>query len=76
MLLVLAGHNGWVVHHMDVNSVLLNGVPGFAVVEKENKVLRLRKVLYCLKSLLLAKPARGQNLWSHATLQSWDKSSI
>jgi hypothetical protein len=48
MLLVLAGHNGWVVHHMDVNSVLLNGVPGFAVVEKENKVLRLRKVLYCL----------------------------
>ena len=46
-------------HHMDVKSAFLNGdlkeevyihqPPGFVILGKENKVLRLRKALYGLR---------------------------
>jgi hypothetical protein len=58
LLLALAAQEGWCVHHMDVKSVFLNGdlkeeiyvhqPPGFAIPDKEGKVLRLRKALYGL----------------------------
>jgi hypothetical protein len=58
LLLVLAAQEGWRVHHMDVKSAFLNGdlkeevyvhqPPGFAIPDKEGKVLRLRKALYGL----------------------------
>jgi hypothetical protein len=59
MLVALAAHSHWAVHHMDVKSVFLNGTikeelyvhrpPGFIVVGREGMVLRLRKVLYRLR---------------------------
>jgi hypothetical protein len=59
LLLVLAAQEGWCVHHMDVKSVFLNGdlkeevyvhqPPGFAIPDKEGKVLLLRKALYGLR---------------------------
>lgn len=59
LLLALATHNGWQVHHMDVKSAFLNGdlaeevyVHQPASNEKKNKeghVLRLRKALYGLR---------------------------
>jgi hypothetical protein len=59
LLLTLAAQEGWCVHHMDVKSAFLNGdlkeevyvhqPPGFAVPDKEGKVLRLRKALYGLR---------------------------
>jgi hypothetical protein len=58
VLLALAAHGGWEVHHMDVKSAFLNGdlsetvfvqqPPGF-IVGKGDKVLRLRKALYGLR---------------------------
>jgi hypothetical protein len=58
LLLALAAQEGWRVHHMDVKSAFLNGdlkeevymhqLPGFAIPDKEGKVLRLRKALYGL----------------------------
>jgi hypothetical protein len=52
LLLVLAAQEGWRLHHMDVKSAFLNGdlkeevyvhqPPGFAIPDKESKVLRLR----------------------------------
>jgi hypothetical protein len=58
MLVVLAMHEQWTVHHMDVKSAFLNGTlkeevyvwqpSGFIVAGSEEKVLRLRKVLYGL----------------------------
>jgi hypothetical protein len=58
MLVVLAMHERWTVHHMDVKSAFLNGTlkeevyvwqpSGFIVAGSEEKVLRLRKVLYGL----------------------------
>jgi hypothetical protein len=57
-LLALTAQEGWHVHHMDVKSAFLNGdlkeevyvhqPPGFAIPDKEGKVLRLRKALYGL----------------------------
>jgi hypothetical protein len=57
-LLALAAQEGWCVHHMDVKSAFLNGdlkeevyvhqPSGFAIPDKEGKVLRLRKTLYGL----------------------------
>jgi hypothetical protein len=55
-LLALAAQEGWRVHHMDVKSAFLNDEdlkeevyvhqpPGFAIPDKEGKVLRLRKAL-------------------------------
>ena len=55
LLLALAAQEGWRVHHMDVKSAFLNGdlkeevyvhqPPGFAIPDKEGKVLHLRKAL-------------------------------
>jgi hypothetical protein len=59
LLLALAAQEGWRVHYMDVKSAFLNGdlkeevyvhqSPGFAIPDKEGKVLRLRKALYGLR---------------------------
>jgi hypothetical protein len=59
LLLALAAQEGWRVHHMDVKSAFLNGdlkeevyvhqPPGFAIPDKEGKVLRLCKALYGLR---------------------------
>jgi hypothetical protein len=59
LLFALAAQEGWRVHHMDVKSVFLNGdlkeevyvhqPLGFAILDKEGKVLRLRKTLYGLR---------------------------
>jgi hypothetical protein len=59
LLFALAAQEGWRVHHMDVKSTFLNGdlkeevyvhqPLGFAIPDKEDKVLRLRKTLYGLR---------------------------
>ena len=59
LLLALAVQEGWRVHHMDVKSAFLNGdlkeevyvhqPLGFIILDKENKVLCLRKALYSLR---------------------------
>ncbi|XP_022681836.1 uncharacterized protein LOC111257069 [Setaria italica] len=59
LLFALAAREGWRVHHMDIKSAFLNGdlkeevyvhqPPGFVILGKEGKVLRLRKVLYGLQ---------------------------
>jgi hypothetical protein len=59
LLLALAAQEGWRVHHMDVKSAFLNGdlkeevyvhqPPGFAIPDKEGKMLHLRKTLYGLR---------------------------
>jgi hypothetical protein len=59
LVLTLAAQEGWRVHHMDVKSAFLNTdlkeevyvhqPPGFVIPGKENKVLHLRKALYCLR---------------------------
>lgn len=58
LLLALAAHEGWQVHHMDVKSAFLNGdlqevvyvqqPEGFISAGNEGKVLKLRKALYGL----------------------------
>jgi hypothetical protein len=58
LLIALVTHEGWEVHHMDINSVFLNDdlqeevyveqPLGFIVTSKEYKVLKLRKALYGL----------------------------
>ena len=58
VLLALAAHGGWQVHHMDVKSAFLNGdltetvyvqqPPGF-IIGKGDKVLKLKKALYGLR---------------------------
>jgi hypothetical protein len=59
VLLILAAHNNWPVHHMDVKSAFLNGdlgeevyvsqPPGFIKQGEEEKVYRLHKALYGLR---------------------------
>jgi hypothetical protein len=59
LLLALAAQEVWRVHHIDVKSAFLNGdlkeevyvhqPAGFAIPDKEGKVLRLRKALYGLR---------------------------
>jgi hypothetical protein len=59
LLLALAAQKGWQVHHMDVKSVFHNNdlkaevyvhqLPGFAILSKDGKVLRLCKALYSLR---------------------------
>lgn len=59
LLLALAAHDGWSVHHMDVKSAFLNGdleeevyvqqPPGFIDDKQGGAVLRLRKALYGLR---------------------------
>lgn len=58
LLIALATHEGWEVHHMDVKSAFLNGdlqeevyveqPVGFIVAGKEHQVLKLKKALYGL----------------------------
>jgi hypothetical protein len=58
MLMALAAHSRWVVHHKYVKSVFLNGTikeevyvhqpPGFVITGREGMVLHLRKALYGL----------------------------
>jgi hypothetical protein len=58
LLLALAAHEGWPVHHMDVKTTFLNGdlqkvvyvqqPPGFILQGQEHKVLQLHKALYGL----------------------------
>jgi hypothetical protein len=58
LLIALVMHKGWEVHHMDVKSVFLNDnvqeevcveqPMGFIVIDKKQKVLKLRKALYRL----------------------------
>jgi hypothetical protein len=59
VMLAMAAHHGWTVHHMDVKSAFLNGdlaeevyvqrPPGFVVDGQDRKVLRLHKALYGLR---------------------------
>jgi hypothetical protein len=59
LLVALAAHERWTVHHMDVKSSFLNGTlkeevyvpqpPGFIIADSEGKVLRLHKALYGLR---------------------------
>eukprot|EP00253_Pinus_taeda_P023983 PITA_23983 len=59
MLISLAAHKKWSIHHMDVKSSLLNGYleeevyveqpQGFEVEGKENNVYKLKKALYGLE---------------------------
>jgi hypothetical protein len=56
LLIALAAHEGWEVHHMDVKSAFLNDdlqeevyveqPTGFIIAGKEHKVLKLKKALY------------------------------
>jgi hypothetical protein len=58
LIITLAVHEGWEVHHMDIKSAFLNDdlqeevyveqPAGFVVVGKEHKVLKLKKTLYGL----------------------------
>jgi hypothetical protein len=75
LLIVLAAHEGWEVHHMDVKSTFLNDdlqeevyieqLAGFVVAGKEHKVLKLRKALYWLH-----QAARAWNMKLDDTLLS------
>jgi hypothetical protein len=59
MLLALAAHHGWPVHHMDVKTAFLNGElieevyvkqpPGYVLAGEERKVYRLHRALYGLR---------------------------
>jgi hypothetical protein len=59
VLLAVAAHEGWEVHHMDVKSAFLNGdlqeevyvaqPEGYVVQGAEHKVLKLKKALYGLR---------------------------
>jgi hypothetical protein len=59
MMVVLAVHEGWEVHQMDIKSAFLNGIikeevyvqqpPDFIIPGSKRKVLRLRKALYGLR---------------------------
>jgi hypothetical protein len=59
LILAIAAHRGWEVHHMDVKSAFLNGdleevvyvtqPPGFTSDGREHEVYRLHKALYGLR---------------------------
>uniref|UniRef100_A0A8R7UZY5 Reverse transcriptase Ty1/copia-type domain-containing protein n=1 Tax=Triticum urartu TaxID=4572 RepID=A0A8R7UZY5_TRIUA len=75
LLIALAAHMDWEIHHMDVKSAFLNGElkeevyvsqpPGFAVKGEENKVYKLHKALYGLH-----QAPRAWNAKLDATLQA------
>jgi hypothetical protein len=77
LLLPLAAQEGWCVHHMDVKSAFLNDdlkeevyvhqPLGFAIPDKEGKVLRLHKTLYGLR-----RAPRAWNAKLDSTLQRMD----
>jgi hypothetical protein len=68
VMLALAAHEYWEVHHMDVKSAFLNGMlkeevyvqqpSGFIIADTEHKVLRLHKALYGLRQALRAWNAK------------------
>jgi hypothetical protein len=59
VLLIVAAHHKWIVHHMDVKSAFLNGYlaeavyvrqpPVFTIEGQKHKVLKLHKALYGLR---------------------------
>jgi hypothetical protein len=59
VMIALAAHHGWPIHHMDVKTAFLNGElleevymeqpPGFVINGEESKVMRLQKALYGLR---------------------------
>jgi len=67
LVLAIAAHFGWGVHHMDIKSAFLNGElqeevyvhqpPGFVDGKHKNKVLRLHKGLYGLR--------QAPRAWNH-----------
>jgi hypothetical protein len=75
LLLALAAHEGWEIHHMDVKSAFLNGdleeevyvsqPDGFVTKGEEHKVLKLHKALYELR-----QAPRAWNLKLDKTLVS------
>jgi hypothetical protein len=75
VLLAVATHHSWEVHHLDVKSVFLNGdlteevyvsqPPGFVINGMEGKVLHLKKVLYGLR-----QAPRAWNTKLHSMLLS------
>jgi hypothetical protein len=87
LLLALAAQEGWHVHHMDVKSAFLNDdlkeevyvhqPPGFAIPDKEGKVLRLRKALYGLHQALRAWNAKlDSTLWRMGFEQSPHEAAV
>lgn len=68
LILALAAHGGWQVHHMDVKSAFLNGKlkeevyvsqpPGFMIGDNQHQVLKLNKALYGLRQAPRAWNAR------------------
>lgn len=83
VLIALAAHENWEIHHMDVKSAFLNGYlkeevyvsqpPGFQKSEVDSKVLRLNKALYGLKQ---APRAWNSRLDSELILLGFAKCSV
>jgi hypothetical protein len=73
VIIAIAAHHGWTIHHMDVKSAFLNGElneevyvvqpPGFKQRGLEHKVFRLHKALYGLR-----QAPRAWNAKLHSTL--------
>jgi hypothetical protein len=87
LLLALAAQEGWRVHHMDIKSAFLNGnlkeevyvhqPLGFAIPDKEGKVLHLRKSLYGLQQAPRAWNAKLDSmLWRMGFEQSPHEAAI
>jgi hypothetical protein len=75
VLLAIAAHHDWEVHHLDVKSAFLNGdlteevyvsqPPGFVINSMEGKVMRLKKALYGLRQV-----PQAWNAKLHGTLRA------
>lgn len=73
LILVVAAHRGWEVHHMDVKSVFLNSnlneevyisqPPGFIAKNHEEGVYRLEKALYSLRQAPRAWNSKSRIPW-------------
>ena len=82
LLLALAAHEAWEVHHMDVKSAFLNGElqeevyvqqpPGFTDMGNQNKVFKLHKALYGLHQ---APRAWNQKLDSNLVALGFQKNT-
>jgi hypothetical protein len=80
LLLALAAQEGWLVHHLDVKSVFLNGElkevyvsqpPGFVRKGQKHKVYKLYKALYGLKQAPRAWNTKlDSTLRKHGFIQS------